>query len=82
MGEGQYAPRPCRYFTFLHAGNVREGLNFLHFVQPYIRGLWSRGIVQDQQSEGCEFDPSLRHCIIFSQSKSTENSVTTGKARY
>ncbi len=25
-------PRPCWYFTFLHAINVRGGLNILYFV--------------------------------------------------
>ncbi len=82
MGEEQYAPRICWYFAFLHAGNVRRELNILYFVFLHIRRLWSRGIGQDQYLEGCEFDPSLRQCIIFSQSKSPENSVTTGKTRY
>jgi hypothetical protein len=82
MGEGQYAHRLGCYFPFLHAGNVRGGLNILYFVYICTKRLWSRGIGQDQKSEGCEIDPSLRHCIIFSLSKSPENSVTTGKARY
>jgi hypothetical protein len=69
-------------FYILCAGNVRGGLNILEFVLNSTRRLWSRGIGQDQWSAGCEIDPSLRNYIIFSQSKSPENSVTTGKARY
>ncbi len=82
MGEEHFVPRPCWYFTFLHAGNVRGGLNILNFVSYCIRLLWSRGIGQVQSSEGGEFDPTLRHSVFFSQRKSTENSVTTGKSRY
>jgi hypothetical protein len=81
MGEGQYAPRLCWYFPFLHAGNVRGWLDILYFVLFSTMRLWSRGKGQDQLSEACEFDPSLHQCIIFSQSKSPENSVTIGKAR-
>jgi hypothetical protein len=29
--EEQHVPRLCYYFTFLYAGNVRGGLNILHF---------------------------------------------------
>ncbi len=82
MGEEHFVPRPCWYFTFLHAGNVRKGLIFFNFVYFYIRFLWSRGIGQFQSFEGGEFDPTLCHSVFFSQRKSTENSVTTGKARY
>ncbi len=82
MGEEHFVPRTCWYFTFLHAGNVRGGLNFLNFVSFCIRILWSRGIGQVQSSEGGEFDPTLRHTVFSPQRKSTENSVTTGKARY
>ena len=82
MSEEHFVPRPCWYFTFLHARNVRGELNLLNFVSYCIRLLWSRGIGQVQSSEGGEFDPTLRHSVFFSQRKSTENSVTTGKARY
>jgi hypothetical protein len=82
MGEEHFVPRPCWYFTLLHAGNVRGVLKFLYFVSICTWYLWSRGIGRVQLSEGDEFYPRLRHSNIFSQSKSPENSVTTGKAQY
>ena len=82
MGEEHFVPRPCWYFTFLHAGNVIGELNLSNFVSHCIRLLWSRGIGQVQSSKGGEFDPTLCHFVFFSQRKSTENSVSTGKARY
>ncbi len=82
MGKGQYVPRQCWYFTFLHAGNVTGGLNVLYFVSKCTRLPWSRGKGQDRESVGCKIDPTLHHSNFSAQSKSPENSVTTGKARY
>jgi hypothetical protein len=82
MGQWQYFPPPCCYFTFLQAGNIRGVGKILCFMFRSTRLLWSSGIGQDQFSMGCEFDPILRPLCLFSHSKSPENSVTSGKAQY
>ncbi len=80
-------PRPCWFFTFLHAGRPvptalfhsqncnfpEEGFIF-YILCSQTSWPWSWGKGQDRYTKGREFNTSLLTLSLFSQGKSPENS--------